>query len=100
MTYHKGSNYYYLQTHQGGFRTRSYNQVQQWLDDHARFEVILLPPRSPQMNPVEDIWRHVKNRVAANLTRTLDALANACDCFFQAQSPHDLKRLAGLYDLA
>ena len=83
---------------QASFHTS--NQVQQWLDDHTRFEVILLPPRSPQMNPVEDIWRHVKNRVAANLRRTLDALADACDCFFHAQAPHDLKRLAGLSDVA
>lgn len=75
------------------------NQVEQWLKEHPHFEVIWLPPRSPQMNPVEDIWRHVKNRVAANLTRTLEALAQACERFFQAQSAQDLKRLAGLSDV-
>ena len=70
--------------------------VERWLENHARFEVILLPPRSPQMNPVEDIWRHLKNQVAANLTRQLDALAQACHRFFDQHTSDDLKRLAGL----
>jgi transposase len=68
----------------------------QWLDDHPHVEIILLPPRSPRMNPVEDIWRHLKNQVAANLTRKLDALAQACHCFFDQHTSDDLKRLAGL----
>jgi transposase len=70
--------------------------VEQWLDDHPHVDVILLPPRSPQMNPVEDIWRHLKNQVAANLTRTLDALAQACHRFFNQHTSDALKRLAGL----
>ena len=51
--------------------------VEQWLENHPRFEVILLPPRSPQMNPVEDIWRHLKNQVAANLTSLMHWLRPA-----------------------
>ena len=73
--------------------------VEDWLAEHPRFRVILLPPSSPQMNPIEDIWRHLKQRVAANLNRTLDALEHACQRFFQQTSAEALKRLAGVADL-
>jgi transposase len=70
--------------------------VEEWLSEHPRFHVILLPTASPQMNPVEDLWRHLKQRVAANLNRSLDALAAACQRFFQQRSTDDLKRMAGV----
>jgi len=73
--------------------------VSDWLADHPRFHVILLPPTTPQMNPVEDIWRHLKQRVAANLNRALDALEHACQRFFQQHSGIALKRLAGVANI-
>lgn len=36
--------------------------------------MLALPARSPQANPIEDLWRQLKNKVAANLNRSLDAL--------------------------
>jgi len=72
------------------------NLVNAWLDAHPRFHVIQLPPTTPQMNPVEDIWRHLKQRVASNLNRALDALEHACHCFFRQHSGPALKQLAGV----
>jgi len=83
---------------QASFHTS--NPVDHWLADHPRFQIILLPPTSPQMNPVEDIWRHLKQRVAANLNRSLDALEHACQRFFRETSPDTLKRLAGVSNIS
>lgn len=74
--------------------------VEDWLAHHPRFHVILLPPTSPQMNPVEDIWRHLKQRVAANLNRALDALEHACQRFFDHTSAAALKQLAGVSNIS
>jgi transposase len=71
-------------------------KVEDWLADHPNVTVYYLPKRSPQLNPVEDIWRLLKNRVAANLTRTLDAIRSACELFFEQHHSHDLLRTAGL----
>ncbi len=71
-------------------------KVRDWLADHPAITVFSLPKRSPHLNPVEAIWRLLKNRVAANLTRTLDAIRTACDLFFDQHCSHDLLRIAGL----
>lgn len=47
--------------------------VNEWLDTHKRIQLIYLPPRSPQLNPVEKMWWWLKGKVAAN--RTWDKLA-------------------------
>ena len=70
--------------------------VTTWLADHPRLTMFFLPKRSPQLNPVEALWRLLKNRVAANLTRTLDAIRLACDLFFEQHLARDLLRSAGL----
>lgn len=70
--------------------------VQLWLEAHPRLTVMLLPKYAPKLNPVEHIWRQLKDRVAANLTRSLSALQQACERFFQEHSPLDLLRMAGL----
>jgi transposase len=71
-------------------------RVETWLAAHPRFTVLLLPARSPQLNPVEAIWRLLKDRVAANLVRSLDAIFAACNAFFQELDSSDLLRCAGL----
>jgi len=71
-------------------------RINAWLDEHPNFTVFYLPKRSPQLNPVEALWRLLKNRVAANLTRTLDAIRAACNLFFEQHSAHDLLRISGL----
>ena len=49
-------------------------KVRKWLDKHDRIETHLLPVRSPDTNPMEDLWRELFGRVAACLERSLDTL--------------------------
>jgi transposase len=72
------------------------HQVENWIADHDRLQVRLLPKRAPEENPVEDIWLHLKDQVAANLTRTLDSIKAACERTFRQLGPEGLFRLAGL----
>jgi len=58
--------------------------------------VLALPARSPQANPIEDLWRQLKNKVAANLNRSLDALKEACRRFFDQLTKEQTLRAAGL----
>jgi len=71
-------------------------KVEEWLLRHAKLSVLLLPKYAAELNPIESIWRIVKQRVAANLTRTLDALKEAYRTFFGENSASDLLRFAGL----
>jgi len=70
--------------------------IQDLIAAHDRLEVLLLPSRTPEANPVEDLWRVLKNRVAANLEQSLDALEAACERFFEQLSPEEALQKAGL----
>ncbi|MCS3672422.1 transposase [Salinibacter ruber] len=70
--------------------------VSGWVDRHDRLEVLLLPPRSPETNPIEDLWREMKRAVAACLERSLDRLEEACLQFLDRQTPDDILRIIGL----
>ncbi|MCS3645429.1 transposase [Salinibacter ruber] len=72
-------------------------QVAEWLDGADRIETCLLPVRSPEANPMEDLWRELKEQVAACLERSLDALLESCQKYFEALSPEQSVRTAGLY---
>jgi transposase len=49
--------------------------VRQFVADHAdRLELFFLPPYSPELNPDELVWAHVKTRVAKAATQTKDEL--------------------------
>lgn len=71
--------------------------VTEWLANHDRIDTLLLPKYAPQLNPVEAIWRQLKDQVAANLTRSLSAIKDAADQFFQDLLPTDLLNMAGLF---
>jgi len=71
-------------------------KVQAWLRQHPRITAYCLPKYTPELNPVEHIWRVVKQRVAANVTRTLDAIQDAYRSFFAQQSPDALLQTAGV----
>lgn len=77
-------------------RYHTSRMVQEWLDAHPRLTTMLLPKYAAHLNPIESIWRQLKNQVAANLTRSLDAIQAACDQFFEQYLPADLLRMAGL----
>jgi transposase len=77
-------------------RYHTSHQVETWLRQHPRITALLLPKYEPQLNPVEHIWRVVKQRVAANVTRTLEAIQKAYRTFFEQQSPASLLQTAAL----
>ncbi len=70
--------------------------IQDLIEAHGRLEVLLLPSRTPEANPVEDLWRLLKNQVAANLQQSIDELKAACERFFEQLSPEDALQKAGL----
>jgi transposase len=70
--------------------------MQDRIEAESRLEVLLLPSRTPEANPVEDLWRLLKNQIAANLEQSLDALKAACERFFDRLSPEEALRKAGL----
>ncbi len=46
----------------------------------SAFSLIFLPPYSPELNPIERVWRQLRDRLAWQRFPTLDALEQAlCD---------------------
>lgn len=72
------------------------HKVQNWIEDCDRLTTLLLPKYSPELNPVEHIWRVVKQRVSANLTREIEVIQESHDAFFEEQSPQSLLEMASL----
>src|SRR5438093_2784709 len=63
----------------------------------AGVEIAWLPFRSPELNPCEDLWRHLKAAVAANRAYpSVDELAARAVAWLEALAPPDALRLAGL----
>ena len=77
-------------------RYHTSKKVAQWIGEQERLSVLLLPKYAAELNPVESIWRIVKQRVAANLTRLVDALKEAYLVFFEEKNSADLLQFAGL----
>jgi transposase len=40
--------------------------IKEWLDAHPRTTVRFLPPYSPNLNPIERLWKFMKKKVTAN----------------------------------
>ncbi len=77
-------------------RYHTSKKVERWVSEQERLAVLLLPKYSAELNPVESIWRMVKQRVAANLTRLVDALKKAYQTFFEENDAEALLQMAGL----
>jgi transposase len=73
------------------------NEVTRWLESCDRIETYLLPVRSPETNPMEDLWRELKEQVAACLERSLDALFESCQEYFEAPSQKQALQTAGVF---
>ena len=71
-------------------------ETQDWLSLHPRLQLLYLPKRSPQMNPVEKIWWECKEFVASNRYLSMARLKQACHDFFASKSADDLLRLTSL----
>ncbi|MCS3827953.1 transposase [Salinibacter ruber] len=72
-------------------------KVRRWLEKHDRIETHLLPVRSPDTNPMEDLWRELKERVAACLERSLDTLLESAKQYLANLSGKQALCTAGLY---
>jgi len=72
-------------------------KVRKWLGTHDRIETHLLPVRSPETNPMEDLWRELKEQVAACLERSLDTLLESAKQYLDNLSGKQALRTAGLY---
>lgn len=70
--------------------------VQEWLEAHPRVELLFLPSYAGHReNPVEKIWWHLKQQVAANrLYDDVDALTAAVKRFFDGFTPEAALQLA------
>lgn len=73
------------------------NTVTEWIENTDRIETYLLPVRSPEANPMEDLWRELKEQVAACLERSLNALLESCHEYFEALSPKQTLQTAGVF---
>ena len=60
-------------------------------DNADRLEPFFLPPYSPELNPDDLVWAHVKTRVAKATTQTRDELTSMVD--------RTLRRLQKLHDI-
>jgi transposase len=71
-------------------------KVEQAIDQWDRLKVLLLPKRAPQENPIEAIWGHLKDVIAANMSRSIEALKAASRRFFERLSPQEALQIAGM----
>jgi len=72
-------------------------KVKEWLKGNPRLILIYLPARSPQMNPIEPIWRWLKGRVAANRCyEGVEELKEVCRNCLSSLSEEDALRVSGL----
>ncbi len=61
-------------------------------------EIVKLPFRSPELNPLEDLWRSLKAVVAANRAydASVEELAERAVDYLDGLSDGDVLRLSGL----
>jgi transposase len=56
---------------------------------------VFLPPYSPELNPIERVWRDLKDRLADLTSKTLEELSQAVCHLIQAYSQTALQSLTG-----
>jgi transposase len=57
--------------------------------------LLFLPPYSPELNPIERVWQHLKAPLAGTLFPTLRKLQNRVATLLRATSPTTLQSLTG-----
>ena len=53
--------------------------------------MLYLPPYSPDLNPIENMWSKVKNRLRSAAARTAEALGEGIDAALAAVTPEDCR---------
>jgi transposase len=72
--------------------------VRDWLAQHPCLQLYYLPKYCSDLNPVENIWLRLKNKVAANrLYASFQLLLEAVDRFFREMSPEQALDWAAAY---
>lgn len=72
--------------------------VQAWLSRHPRMKLFYLPTYCSHLNPVEVIWRQLKNEIAANrLYASMKLLLDTVEAFFHTMTPDQALAWAGVY---
>jgi hypothetical protein len=61
----------------------------------ANVAPVFLPPYSPQLNPLERLWRDLKDQDADHVSKTLDELSEAVGHMLQSYSQAALRALTG-----
>jgi len=56
---------------------------------------VFLPPYSPELNPIERLWRDLKDKLADIPTKTIAELSDAMCAIIQHYSPATLHSLTG-----
>jgi hypothetical protein len=56
---------------------------------------VFLPPYSPELNPIERLWRDLKDQLADDVAQTLDDLSETVGAIMQRYSPATLRSLTG-----
>jgi hypothetical protein len=56
---------------------------------------VFLPPYSPELNPIERLWRDLKDRLADRVFQSLDELSETVCRLIQRYSPATLQSLTG-----
>ena len=71
--------------------------VRDWLVSHPRLRLFYLPTYCSHLNPVENIWLQLKNKLAANrLYASMKLLLDTVDSFFGEMSPEKALLWAGI----
>lgn len=70
--------------------------VQEWLKEHPQVHLLFLPAYSGhKYNPIEKVWWHLKQQVAANrLHGSIEALVGAVERYFTSRTPEQTLKLA------
>jgi hypothetical protein len=61
----------------------------------ANVTPVFLPPYSPELNPIERLWRELKDKLADCTVQTLDALSAVSGQLLQSYAPTALQSLTG-----
>ena len=54
-------------------------------------ELEFLPPYTPQLNPIETVWRDLKKRLAGRYFRSIEELKTAITVILEKETSHRLK---------
>lgn len=59
----------------------------------ANITLMFLPPYSPELNPAEKIWRHLKDALGNALSKSLDELSDKLKNLINALTPEQIKSI-------